>query len=76
MIRDKIERYKARLILVVKGFMQKPGIDFFETYAPVASLKTIRLIVSEAFLRDMTIDQLDIKTAYSTYTVTWKRKST
>ena len=61
-VEDKIDRLKARL--VAKGFMQKLGIDFFETYSPVASLETIRLVTCEAFLRGMTIDQLDIKTAY------------
>ena len=61
-IDGKVDRYKARL--VAKGFMQKLGVDYFETYSPVASLDTIRLIACEAFLNDMTIDQLDIKTAY------------
>jgi hypothetical protein len=62
MIENKIHRHKARL--VARGFMQKFGVDYTETYAPVASLDAIRLICCEAFLRDMTLDQLDIKTAY------------
>jgi hypothetical protein len=61
-VENKIQRYKARL--VARGFMQKFGTDYTETYAPVASLEAIRLICCEALLRDMTLDQLDIKTAY------------
>jgi len=36
-----IEKFKARL--VIQGFRQKPGIDYFDTYAPVARISTIRL---------------------------------
>ncbi|GKE89856.1 zinc finger, CCHC-type containing protein, partial [Tanacetum coccineum] len=36
-----IEKFKARL--VIQGFKQKSGIDYFDTYAPVARISTIRL---------------------------------
>ena len=62
MLDGKLERFKARL--VARGYMQREGIDYRETYSPVASLNTIRLVLSEAFLRYYTIDHLDIKTAY------------
>ena len=36
-----IQKYKARLM--ARGFTQKPGTDFFETFAPVSRLETIRI---------------------------------
>jgi Reverse transcriptase (RNA-dependent DNA polymerase) len=38
-----IEKYKARLL--AKGFTQIPGIDFLETYAPIASMNSIRILL-------------------------------
>jgi hypothetical protein len=40
----EIDHYKARL--VAKGYKQKPCIDYFEVFAPVARLDTIRMIIS------------------------------
>lgn len=41
-----IAKLKARL--VAKGFLQKPGIDFSDVYAPVARIETVRLVVATA----------------------------
>ena len=41
-----IEKFKARL--VARGFTQKEGIDYFDTYAPVARIATIRLLIALA----------------------------
>ena len=57
-----IERYKARL--VAKGFKQVHGIDYFETYAPVAESTTIRMILSLATNNKWDLLQWDVKTAF------------
>lgn len=57
-----IDRYKARL--VAKGFTQIPNIDYKETYAPVASMTTVRMFLSIANQNSMHIIQFDVKTAF------------
>lgn len=54
--------YKARL--VAKGFTQIEGIDFQETFSPVAQYEAIRFLLSVAALEDWKIEALDIKTAF------------
>ena len=57
-----VETFKARL--VVKGYTQKEGIDYDETFPPVAMLKTIRILLSIAAALDYEIWQMDVKTAF------------
>ena len=58
----KIIMYKARY--VARGFNQKQGVDFEETYSPTVKLVTLRFLLSFAVQRDMKLKQLDVKTAY------------
>ncbi len=58
----RIAQYKARL--VAQGFSQVEGIDYFDTYAPVAKLASIRTILALAARLDLEIHQIDIKSAY------------
>ena len=57
-----VDRYKARL--VARGFSQRSGIDYHETYAPVAGLVTIRLLLAYAVKSQLEVAQFDIKTAF------------
>ena len=57
-----IDKYKARL--VVKGFRQKEGLDYFDTYSPVTRITSIRLLIALAAVYDLQIHQIDVKTAF------------
>nr|GEW99844.1 retrovirus-related Pol polyprotein from transposon TNT 1-94 [Tanacetum cinerariifolium] len=57
-----IDKYKARL--VIKGFRQREGLDYFDTYSPVTRITSIRMIVAIAALRNLEIHQMDMKTAF------------
>ena len=54
--------YKARL--VAKGFQQVQGVDYDETFSPVAMLKFVRIMLGIAAFYDYAIWQMDVKTAF------------
>ena len=54
--------YKARL--VAQGFSQVPGVDYFDTFAPVARLASIRTVLAFAAAEGYETGQIDIKAAY------------
>ena len=58
----KIERYKARL--VARGYSQTYGIDYDETFAPVAKMNTVRVLISCATNFGWPLHQLDVKNAF------------
>ncbi|GJW67372.1 zinc finger, CCHC-type containing protein [Tanacetum coccineum] len=47
-----------------KGFKQKSGIVYFDTYAPVARISTIRLLIAMASIHNLIILHMDVKTAF------------
>jgi len=57
-----VQRYKARL--VCRGFNQKEGVDFNETFSPVARFDTIRAVLSVAASEYLELTQFDVKTAF------------
>lgn len=58
----EIVKYKARL--VAKGFTQVYGVDYGETFSPVARLSSIRLLMAFAVKLNLEIDHLDVETAF------------
>ena len=57
-----IDKYKA--ILVVKGFRQKEGLDYFDTYSPVTRITFIRMLIAIVSLYNLEIHQMDVKIAF------------
>ncbi|PKA57434.1 Retrovirus-related Pol polyprotein from transposon TNT 1-94 [Apostasia shenzhenica] len=58
----KIDRYKARL--VAKGYTQIYGVDYDETFAPVAKMNSVRTLISCAVNFGWKLFQLDVKNAF------------
>ncbi|RAL63559.1 hypothetical protein DID88_003603 [Monilinia fructigena] len=67
-LRNKLDRFgglarrKARL--VIKGYLQRYGIDFQETFAGVARYSTLRTLLAKAAAEDLEIDNMDVETAF------------
>ncbi|GJS18702.1 retrovirus-related pol polyprotein from transposon TNT 1-94 [Tanacetum coccineum] len=57
-----VVRNKTRL--VAKGYKQEEGIDFEESFAPVARLEAVRMFIAYAAHKNITIFQMDVKTAF------------
>jgi len=57
-----VNKYKARL--VAKGYAQTYGIDYEETYSPVAKMTTVRTIISMAVAKGWSLHQMDVKNVF------------
>nr|GEW07400.1 isochorismate synthase, chloroplastic [Tanacetum cinerariifolium] len=57
-----IDKYKARL--VIKGYRQHEGLDYFDTYSPVTRITSIRMVLAIAALRILEVHQMDVKIAF------------
>nr|GEY76964.1 zinc finger, CCHC-type [Tanacetum cinerariifolium] len=61
-VNETIEKFKARL--VIQRIRQKSGIDYFDTYALVARIITIRLLIAMASIHNLIIHQMDVKIVF------------
>ena len=57
-----IDKYKARL--VVKGYKQREGLDYYDTYSPVTRITSIRMLIAITAMYKLEIHQMDMKTAF------------
>ncbi|GJV45058.1 retrovirus-related pol polyprotein from transposon TNT 1-94 [Tanacetum coccineum] len=64
----KLDEYgdvlKNKARLVAKGYRQEGGIDFEESFAPVARIEAMRIFIANAASKNMTIYQMDVKIAF------------
>jgi hypothetical protein len=58
----QINKYKARLY--TRGFSQEYGVDYFETFAPVIRMESLRILLALATAQDWEIHQMDVVSAY------------
>ena len=57
-----LDKYKTRL--VAKGYVQQEGIDYEETFAPIAKMTTVRLVLAVATHHGWPVAQMDVKSAF------------
>jgi hypothetical protein len=68
--KGEVVRNKSRL--VAQGYSQKEGIDYEETFAPIAHLEAIRILVAFSVAKGFKLHQMDVKSAF--LNACWKKK--
>ena len=61
-VEGKVQKHKARL--VAKGYKQKHGIDYEETFVPVARMETVRAVLAIAAQYKLNVHQIDGKSTF------------
>jgi hypothetical protein len=61
---EKGEVVRNKLRLAAQGFSQKEGIDYEETFAPVAHLEAIRILLAFSVAKGFKLHQMDVKSAF------------
>ena len=67
-----IDKHKARL--VIKGYKQTEGLDYFDTYSPVTRMNSIRMVLTIVALRKLEVHQMDVKTTFIRGSLLWDKK--
>ncbi|GKD15603.1 retrovirus-related pol polyprotein from transposon TNT 1-94, partial [Tanacetum coccineum] len=63
-IKSEIDSRFTSWLLVIKGFRQREGLYYFDTYSPVTRITSIRMILAITALRNLKVHQMDVKTAF------------
>jgi hypothetical protein len=58
----QIDKYKARLY--TRGFIQRYGVDYFDTFAPVIRIESLRILLAYTVVEDLEIYQIYVISAY------------
>ena len=57
-----VDKYKVRLVL--KGYKQTKGLDYFDTYSPMTRINSIRMVLAIAILRNLEVHQMDVEAVF------------
>jgi hypothetical protein len=55
---------KYNIRLIVKGYKQKEGLDYFDIYSPIIRITSIHMLIVIAALNNLKIHQIDVKTVF------------
>ncbi|GKE81977.1 retrovirus-related pol polyprotein from transposon TNT 1-94, partial [Tanacetum coccineum] len=61
---DRLDVWELGARVVAKGFRQEDGLDFEESFAPIARLEAIRIFLANAASKNITVYQMDVKTTF------------